>query len=84
MSKKIIITIGTSEDIQRQTFKMRRDNQGSYHYAFGHGIIPASVSFFLKSAIKKKLEPVLLISESASNKDEIIEVAEKLGVEYHV
>ena len=84
MSKKIIITIGTSEDIQRQTFKMRRDNQGSYHYAFGQGIIPESVSFFLKSSIRKKLEPVLLISESTLNKEEIIETAEKLGVEYHV
>ena len=84
MSKTLILTIRTPDHIPRHTFKMTRATPGSYHYAFGHGIIPASVSFFLKSAIKKKLEPVLLISESASNKEEIIEIAEKLGVEYHV
>lgn len=83
MNKKIIITIGVSKETQQQVFKMRKDNQNNYHYAFGQGIVPASVKYFLTSAIRKKLYPVLILSESTLNKDEIIKIAEELGVEYH-
>lgn len=83
MSNRIIITIGTSEELQKQTFNLRRDNQGAYHYAFGHGITPASVSYFVKASIRKKLKPIVILSNLTENKEEIIKILTKLEVEYY-